>query len=170
MSDTFGIFGKCPVCERTSVTIDQKGAWCTYCGWRVARQQVSNRKRPKKDPPRRPYKIRKWQESDLAEEPTIYRYNGYKCRECGGAWLTVDLNEGVTPFTTPCFATENCGGVAYSMGYPTSEPPKDLPLLIEWYKPVTTRGLSLELAEHVQKGGLLRRARKDAPEWVKALV
>jgi hypothetical protein len=30
--------------------------------------------------------------------------------------------------------------------------------------------LSLELAEHVQKGGLLRRARKDAPEWVKALV
>lgn len=101
--------------------------------------------------------------------PALNRYNGYKCASCAGNWLTVDLDEGVTPMFSPCFANESCRGTAHSLGYP-SGPPPNWPLLIEWYKPITTQGLSMEMAEHVNKGGLMRRAAKDAPAWVKRIA
>lgn len=100
----------------------------------------------------------------------IQRYNGYKCEECGGAWLTVDLAQGVTPIFSPCFRTEGCQGRAVSMGYPPGPPPAALPLLIEWYQPTNLRGLSPELRDHVQRGGLLRRAANEAPQWVKEMA
>lgn len=98
------------------------------------------------------------------------RHNGYKCGDCGGAWLTVDLDEGVTPMFSPCFRTEGCHGRAVSMGYPPGPPPQGLDLLIEWYAPSSTRGLDPALADHVSRGGLLRRATTGAPAWVKALA
>lgn len=100
----------------------------------------------------------------------IRRYNGYRCEACRGRWLTVDLNEGVTPMFSPCFATEGCRGRAVSLGYPPGPPPGDMPLLIEWYAPANTRGLSYEAKDHVNKGGLIRRATEQAPDWVKAIV
>jgi hypothetical protein len=102
-------------------------------------------------------------------KPQLNKYNGYKCPACGGAWLSVDLDEGVTPMFSPCFAMEGCRGTAYSMGYP-SGPPKNLPLLIEWYKPVTTLGLSYEAKLYVEKGGLVRRATRNAPDWVRRIA
>lgn len=101
--------------------------------------------------------------------PALNRYNGYKCPACGGAWLTVDLDEGVTPMFSPCFATEGCRGTAFSMGYP-SGPPPNLPLLIEWYKPMHTKGVSYEMSQHLHNGGLMRRAAIDAPAWVKRIA
>ncbi|GAB2762425.1 hypothetical protein [Nocardioides pakistanensis] len=98
------------------------------------------------------------------------RYNGYKCDTCHGAWLTVDLDDGVTPMFSPCFRTEGCDGQAVSMGYPPGPPPAGLVLLIEWFKPTTTRGLDPVLADHVRRGGLLRRAAAGAPAWVKAMA
>lgn len=98
------------------------------------------------------------------------RYNGYKCDTCRGAWLTVDLDPGVTPMFSPCFRTEGCEGRAVSMGYPSAPPPPDLEVLIEWFKPRSTRGLDPALADHVSRGGLLRRAAANAPAWVKAMA
>lgn len=98
------------------------------------------------------------------------RFNGYKCDTCGGAWLTVDLDDGVTPMFSPCFRTEGCEGRAVSMGYPPGPPPTSLPLLIEWYQPTNLRGLDPVLRDHVQRGGLMRRATADAPEWVRRLA
>lgn len=102
-------------------------------------------------------------------KPALNRYNGYKCAACGGAWLTVDLDEGVTPMFSPCFATEGCRGTANSMGYP-SGPPPNLPLLIEWYKPIRTGPVSYEMSQHLRSGGLMRRAAKGAPAWVQRLA
>lgn len=101
--------------------------------------------------------------------PRLNRYNGYHCPSCGGRWLTVDLDEGATPMFSPCFAKEGCRGTANSMGYPKGSPP-NLPLLIEWYWPMSLSGLSMEMAEHVRRGGLMRRATKTAPEWVQRLA
>jgi hypothetical protein len=116
---------------------------------------MSNRRRPR--------------QPQTAATP-LRRYNGYKCDECGGAWLTVDLHEGVTPMFSPCFRTEGCRGRAVSMGYPPGPPPESLPLLIEWYMPTNLRGLNPALADHVRRGGLLRRATAGAPEWVRRLA
>jgi hypothetical protein len=115
---------------------------------------MSNKRRLKSQPP-------------AAIPAETRKYNGYKCEKCGGVWGTVDLNRGVTPMFEPCFATEGCTGRAHSMGYPKSPPPKDLPILIEWYAPASVRNLPESIKAHVYRGGLVRRATADAPEWVK---
>lgn len=104
------------------------------------------------------------------------RYNGYQCSPnggCGGIWLTVDLDKGVTPMFSKCLATEGCEGVAASMGYPKTPPPKKIPLLIEWYEPAESAmdDMPPAMFAHVQKGGLLRRPGPDMKhEWQKAKV
>lgn len=124
---------------------------------RVRTERPLERRSEAAKPPREPSK------------PTLNRYNIYKCPSCGGAWLTVDLDEGVTPMFSPCFATQGCGGTATSMGYPEGPPP-NLPLLIEWYKPMRIIDLDHEVKDHIRKGGLMRRATRGAAEWVKRLA
>lgn len=104
------------------------------------------------------------------EKTLTGKYNGYICESCGKGFLTMDIDEGTTPPFTPCYATYGCRGVARSMGYPDNEPPAELgdPILY-WYKPSVAefRKLSVEMQEHVLRGGLVRRATEAAPQWVK---
>lgn len=101
------------------------------------------------------------------------RYNGYICEKCDKGWLTLDIDQGVTPMFSPCFATEGCDGQAHSMGYPQGDPPAQLGApIIHWYKPTEGefKQLTPELQDHVRRGGLIRKATKDAPEWVKEIL
>lgn len=99
------------------------------------------------------------------------KYNGYICDTCDKGFLTLDIDYGTTPPYTPCFATEDCRGKAHSMGYPDGEPPAELgePIIL-WYKPDEEERATLApwMEAYVENGGLLRKASKDAPDWVKA--
>lgn len=97
------------------------------------------------------------------------RYHAYQCSPsggCGRVYLTVDLDEGVTPAFMSCLMTQDCEGLAVSLGYANTPPPLSMPLLVEWYKPADDVVLPLHLEDHVLNGGLLRRPTADAPEWV----
>jgi hypothetical protein len=99
------------------------------------------------------------------------RYNAYQCSPqggCGGIYLTVDLDKGVTPMFMPCLVTQDCPGMAMSLGYPKSPPPRKLKLLVEWYEPddAALTLMTTAMFDHVRQGGLLRRPGPDAPGWV----
>lgn len=90
------------------------------------------------------------------------RENAYTCKACGGVFVTVDVDHGVTPFGTVCNAGRECHGMAYSSFYPRGPKPPELgEAQWEWYRPESYDGLSPGEAEHVRKGGLLLRARTD---------
>lgn len=90
------------------------------------------------------------------------RENAYTCKACGGVFVTVDVDHGVTPFGTECHASADCHGMAYSSFYPRGPKPPELGhARWEWYRPESYDGLSPGEAEHVRKGGLLLRARTD---------
>lgn len=128
-------------------------------------EEMSNRKRAKIG--------RRENESLLGPPVVSLKYNAYVCITCGMGYLTVDLHEGVTPMIGPCFATEGCGGRAQSMMYPDGDPPADFgPAIIYWYRPTSEEFAKLPpvVQEHVQKGGLARKASDDAPDWVKAIA
>ena len=88
--------------------------------------------------------------------------NCYTCPECGGRTVTIDVDDGTTPFLLRCKATPGCEGMAESGLY---RPPPDCgPPQWEWYKPgpEETRRLPRPMREHVQQGGLLLRAHQAA--------
>lgn len=116
------------------------------------------------------------------------RLNLYLC-EHGCHNVTVDVDEGVTPFMIRCNFTGRkdrplnpskaingrCVGMARSCFYPQSIP-DGIPYPIvthEWYKPLTIDKanyfnengvalyLSIEEIDHVEQGGLLLRPRTD---------
>jgi hypothetical protein len=98
------------------------------------------------------------------------RYNGYICAKCGKGFLTLDVDPGVTPMFSRCFATEGCRGQARSMGYPDGEPDPSLgDPIIHWVKPSPAefKKLPRPVQEHVLRGGLVRKATDVAPDWVK---
>lgn len=79
--------------------------------------------------------------------------NMYVCQTCGYKIVTVDIDEGVTPFMIGC-KRENCDGDMYSFFYrinPLLEP------TYEWYKP-NLEDYSEEHRElmrnHIENGGL----------------
>lgn len=94
------------------------------------------------------------------------RINVYTCGICKGRTVTVDLDEGVTPFLLGCRATGkegDCTGTAQSAMYrvPADSPPADW----EWYRPddvelARIKKRSRSLAEHVEHGGLVIRPRR----------
>ena len=129
---------------------------------------MSNR-RPIKDRSRRKRPIQQLE----GHWPDVEKYNGYECDECRGVWITVDLNEGVTPMLSQCFATEGCRGRGRSLGYPEGgkKPPEKFgPVIIEWYRPTRLESYSYEMQEYLRKGGLARRAAPAAPDWVKKIA
>lgn len=98
------------------------------------------------------------------------RFNGYICDTCDKGFLTLDIDRGVTPMFSPCFATEGCAGRAHSMMYPPGEPPAELgEPIIYWYKPNDEefKKLPPSVQDHVRRGGLARKATTSAPDWVK---
>ena len=91
------------------------------------------------------------------------RVNAYKCDSCGRYTVTIDRDEGVTPMFLACRAdgTEDfkCNGRAVSLGYPQGPTPDWAVPAWEWYKPsrIEMHGLSPEMRDHVQRGGLMLR-------------
>lgn len=106
------------------------------------------------------------------------RENCYRC-EYGCINLTVDVDEGTTPFMMKCRRRPTperpidksllgidgeCIGTATSCFYPKSARPANLPAPEwEWYKPDAQETANLGDAErdHVEMGGLILRARTD---------
>ena len=90
------------------------------------------------------------------------RLNAYRCDDCGRYTVTIDRDEGVTPMFLGCRAdgTEGgCKGRAVSLGYPKGPRPSWAVPAWEWYKPgpIEMRGMSPEMRDHVQRGGLALR-------------
>lgn len=92
--------------------------------------------------------------------------NLYLCHSCGRGVVTLDRDEGVTPFAITC---DNCGKSAYSFFYRL--PPNIAEVVtpaFEWYRPtaaeldevcktLTRPGMADATRDHVCKGGLLKR-------------
>lgn len=80
------------------------------------------------------------------------RLNRYDCNSCGGHIITVDRDNGVTPFALACRATKGCNGDMYSsfyrgvFGRPT----------FEWRKatPAEYAAASAGMKAHFAQGGL----------------
>ncbi|MBN8995919.1 MAG: hypothetical protein J0H94_11900 [Rhizobiales bacterium] len=83
--------------------------------------------------------------------------NIYVCERCKGHIVTVDRDEGITPFVLACRATEGCLGPMRSSMYRVFD--QDIGAGFEWYKPEAAEaaGLPPAYAEHVRSGGLLIR-------------
>lgn len=83
---------------------------------------------------------------------TDQRLNRYTCQKCSGEIVTVDRDEGVTPFMLLCRATADCKGHMYSSFYRgvTGTP------TYEWRKATLTefQKSSRAMQEHFKMGGL----------------
>lgn len=88
--------------------------------------------------------------------------NIYLCASCGHGFVSEDIDEGTTPFTTGCL-NEKCNEIATSMFYGA---PQELlsPIspALEWYKPKQNEieDKPKSTKDHVKQGGLLSRLRK----------
>ncbi len=83
--------------------------------------------------------------------------NQYTCDECRGTIVTVDRDEGVTPFMLGCRAKPGCTGLMRSSFYSLPTIPRPS---WEWYKPQfeeELKKLDHQTREHVKLGGLLLR-------------
>lgn len=78
--------------------------------------------------------------------------NTYTCGQCKGRIVTIDREEGVTPFMLACRVTVGCNAMMTSAFYRCDQ---TLIPAWEWYKPVSLKGLDADTREHVKKGGLL---------------
>lgn len=84
--------------------------------------------------------------------------NVYTCPK-GHKTVTVDTDDGVTPFMLGCRQKDddgkhNCTQMARSSMYRVDQ---TLTPEFEWYKPDNMKGLNLSERGHVKKGGLLIR-------------
>lgn len=69
--------------------------------------------------------------------------------------MTVDKEDGVTPFMIACEATSNCDGMMQSSLYRVFD--QSLAASHEWYKPSEVEILLPGERHHVDQGGLLLR-------------
>ena len=83
-----------------------------------------------------------------------YRINQYVCEMCGLGIITVDLEEGVTPFALVCRATNDCEGKMYSRMYEKVK--QSLIPEFGWYKPNLADVEDFQ-RPHIEAGGLLLR-------------
>lgn len=82
--------------------------------------------------------------------------NKYVCQSCGKSIITLNVNDGTTPFAIACRASPACVGLMYSQFYGVDQ---RLPAQFEWFKPDTLEGYSREMKEHIENGGLVLRER-----------
>jgi len=90
------------------------------------------------------------------------RINVYICQSCGKKTITIDSEEGVTPFMIGC---EICDGDMYSSFYKVDQ---SLIPTHEWYKPTDFNQYPLNhrqaMKQHVADGGLdIRLIKKTGP-------
>jgi hypothetical protein len=89
--------------------------------------------------------------------------NVYSCTECGYQTITIDKDDGTTPFMIQCRNPFKCTGWSRSNFYRVDQ---DLPPTHEWYRPDEQEIAQLTkpaVIDHVRMGGLLiREIEKDA--------
>lgn len=83
----------------------------------------------------------------------VGRKNAYVCHVCGGKTVTIDRDDGVTPFMIRCRATKDCEAMAESSFYrcdPTLVPTH------EWYRPGAAEigAATPAMRQHYEMGGL----------------
>lgn len=83
--------------------------------------------------------------------------NLYTCESCDADIVTVNRDDGVTPYMIRC---ERCGGVSVSAFYRVDQATTPTH---EYYRPAIVRGMSREAKEHVSRGGLLLRKIEPSP-------
>lgn len=78
--------------------------------------------------------------------------NRYTCEACQGSIVTMDVDEGTTPFMLQCRATEGCEGMMQSSMYRGVEGEPDY----VWRKPTADeyKGASASMRHHFDLGGL----------------
>jgi hypothetical protein len=81
--------------------------------------------------------------------------NIYVCDKCKGHVVTVDKDEGTTPFMIECKATIFCEGMMKSSFYRVWD--QTMCAGWEWYKPTAPEIVKPHLQHHVDQGGLLLR-------------
>ncbi len=94
---------------------------------------------------------------DNAAKPEGFKgkKNIYVCEKCKGHVVSVDVDQGVTPFTIDCKATAFCSGWMKSSMYRVWD--QDMRADWEWYRPPVVQILSPQAQAHVDQGGLLLR-------------
>jgi hypothetical protein len=103
------------------------------------------------------------------EGEVIGQENVYTCPDCGGYTVTIDVDDGVTPFLLGCRASGragDCKGMAQSAFYPKGPRPFHFPPPAwEWYRPTEEEFSRLNpgMKDHVRNGGLDIRRKKDSP-------
>lgn len=89
----------------------------------------------------------------MSERPTMKgKVNIYQCELCRGIIVTKDVDEGVTPFSIDCRATEGCRGLMTSLMYRVAQ---QTTVTHVWYKPAVLDDLAPHAREHVERGGLI---------------
>lgn len=79
--------------------------------------------------------------------------NVYQCEQCSRWIVTVNRDEGVTPFMIGC--QFDCGGAMQSLMYPTI--PESVEPSHEWYRPKHLRHRDEWTRDHIRRGGLVLR-------------
>ena len=77
--------------------------------------------------------------------------NAYVCDKCKKHIITIDVDDGVTPFMIECKATKNCDGSMYSNFYSIDQ---SMPAQLEWFMPKSSEGYSMEEKTYFLEGGL----------------
>lgn len=91
------------------------------------------------------------------------KVNEYACPDCKGVTVTVDRDDGTTPFYIRCRATPGCEGMAMSRFY---RPRAGTPPTHEWYAPDAAEMAALDegTKDYVENGGMLLRRLDGKPE------
>lgn len=86
------------------------------------------------------------------------KLNAYICKTCKGKTVTIDIDDGVTPFMLNCRATEGCKSWAQSQCYDVDPLEVGKPAF-EWYQPslAEIKKSSPGMIDHAAQGGLFIR-------------
>ncbi len=92
-----------------------------------------------------------------AQRPDSFqgKKNIYVCQKCRGHVVTVDIDNGVTPFIIGCWATDGCKGEMHSSFYRVFD--QSMRADFEWYRPDETAEMTAHTLNHVRQGGLVLR-------------
>jgi hypothetical protein len=87
--------------------------------------------------------------------------NSYQCEVCNGVIVTVDIDDGTTPFLLLCRATPSCDGMMKSNFYRIDQ---SIKAGYEWFRPASSKGYSAGMRQHIEMGGLVLRKIAPPPE------
>lgn len=101
------------------------------------------------------------EQENKAPEGFKGKKNIYTCEKCAAHIVTVDVDDGVTPFMIRCEVTQGCNGRMRSSLYRVFD--QSMKASHEWYRPSPASGeaLSGPVLDHVMNGGLLLRRAKS---------